>query len=1639
MIFKHLSRSGGALVAILALLAAGCNEKTDPETGQPAQRVATQGPEVDVRPAKSRRAEIDQPDGLHFLRYFVETDGDAPVACLAFSSSLNPKTDYSPYIELDTKAPMALTADGPNLCVGGLGFGETHRLTLLEGLPGAKRDEALIADETITLDFGDRPTFVGFKGDGVILPRIDADGVALETVNVDALKVNVSRVTDRSLVFKQVSSGFSAARGEYYWNYGEDDPSDLAEHLWEGVLDVENVANAPVTTVFSMGSAVERLQPGAYYLEVEEVTTTALDESRPARAGRWLIVTDLAMTAYRGSDGMSITVRSIDSGQIQRNVRVELVARNNEILAERRTDTTGRVQFEAAIMRGTGSMEPRMIMAYHEEATRKGDFAMLDLVRPPVDLSQHPIEGRETPDVVDAFMYTDRGIYRPGETIYLSTLLRDPAAKSVENRAGEVRIYSPNGLEAMTRRFDGAGDAGGVSVVYELPEQAARGQWRAVVSVDGIGTVGETRVSVEDFVPQRIELVVEGDDETPILNDETRSISANVRFLYGAPGAGLDVEARARVEVQPNPYPAFSDYTFGKLDESFREREISVDTAVADGAGDAVINLDPRGEGISSSKPLRLRTVLTAVEPGGRPVSDDIRIPYRTQDTYLGVKPEFDGSAKEGAQARFQAVSVTAMGEMRPSEVDWTLVRVDWNYDWYRTDGGQWKWRRTRNVVDVDQGFAALDGETPFELVTRELDWGDYQLSLKDRSTGVEASYQFWTGWGGGAQTGGEAPDQVRISASEGPVEIGKKTRLTLMAPYAGQAEVIVANETIIDQKFITLPEGGGEVDFTVDEDWGAGAYVMVTVYTERDPVARPRPRRAVGVAYLPVDVSSRTFDVEIEAPEVAAPQTELKLNVKAVGGPRSEFAYATVAAVDEGILLLTKFNSPDPTKWFYAKRRLGVDLLDDYGRLLDPNQGAATLPRSGGDQIGGAGLTVVPTKTVALFEGPIELGRDGEDEIKLDLPDFNGELRLMVVVWSQSGIGATTRSITVRDDVPAELILPRFLAPGDTAVATVTADNVSGQPGSYTFNAVAGPGLEIDAPLEPQTLNRSQRRDMPLRVSAIAETVSRFTLDVQGPGGFDVSHSYPFQVRSSFLPVTRVTRTRIEPGESFAPSADAFAGFAPGSEDMQVSFSPIPMDPAALYDSLDRYPYGCTEQTVSRAMPLLYADQIAALANREEDTEIRSRVQKAVSTLLNRQGADGAIGLWRVGDGHASPWLGAYAVDFLARAKDKGYVVPQEALERAYKSLANIAESRNLWSTGYDYDVYSAPWNPDTSERLKARASAYAAYVLARVGKIEASRLRYLHDQKLEDTPSPLSRGHIGAALAFIGDKSRSNSAFDAALEAAGYENSGDYYQTPRRDLAGLLALAAEAGQSDKVTELTDAVTNELPEPSRLTTQEKSFLLQAANALSDGQMDARVSVSGDASAMTANRAYAVTADGLDAGGLSFTNAGKGSLWVTSLATGAPTAAPPVVSEGLSVTRRFARPDGSPVNLTALQQGDRLVATITVSAASRQLHPVIVADLLPAGFEIETILSRDSGSAYPTAQDLSQPGTAEARDDRYVAAIDLRNRETGRLAYIVRAVTPGEFTIPGVVAEDMYRPDVFSRSEAGRVVIAAAS
>lgn len=1625
--------------------------------GAPAFEVATLGTigaSESARSADAPRSGRPRVRGMAFVNFRADTSQAEPRACLEFSENLStdPSINYADYLELDPGAPFQVDVSGSLLCLGGLPFEPERDVTIRQGLPAANGDRTEY-EEHFRMTFGDRPAYVGFAGSGVILPRAEADGIAIETVNVSKLHVQVLRVPDRILSQYEVARGEQNEEGGWgNWSFRYEG-TNVGVEVYDGEIDIDTTGrrNTAQTTVFALGAALRDLRPGAYIVKVKDDSAGAggsggdSEDNSPASAYRWIIYTDMALQSFSGASGLDVVVRSLRTARPLANTTLTLIAENNEELARARTDGDGRVHFADALVSGEGPARARYVMAYGGQ----GDFAALDLQRPALDLSDRGVDGRRAPGDIDAYLYTERGIYRPGERVRLIGLIRDQIGRAINNRESTLVVYRPNGTEARRIRMHAADQTvGAIAKNIELDRSAPRGLWRAELQVDGQEAIaGSVSWSVEDFVPQRLRVrFTPSEDQlraqhVMLRRGQSQTIGVQADFLYGAPGGGLPVEAEGRLTVDPNPFPEQEGFSFGRQDESFDERFFQFTGTTTDGSGAAQLSINVPEEP-DTSLPLRMRVVASVADPGGRMVREGFALPVRLSNLYLGLKPRFENArAGAGERVAYDLIAVNAAGQRVAARgVQWQIVREDWSYDWY-LDGGQWRWRRTGRDIPVDGATVSIAAGDATNIAKDGLREGSYRL-IVTAASGEQTTTRFGVGWGGPADDDA-TPDMVSVIAPTDPVRAGGRARVQIRPPYAGEAQIVVATDRVIETRTVHVGGNGTTIDLPVTDAWGSGAYVLVTVMTPRDPVNLPVPRRAIGVAYVPVDMGARTLQVSAgDGLGDVRPRTHVEIPVTVRNAPNGEHIRVAIAMVDEGILNLTKYDSPNPVDYFFGRRALGVDVRDDYGRLLNPNLGAPATARQGGDSIGGEGLTVVPTKTVAIISDVIEV-RGGRAMIPVDIPDFNGTLRLMAVAWSESALGQDSEEVIVRDPVVAELILPRFLAPGDAANATLNIDNVEGQGGAYTVTLSGSSVAQTAAQPRRFTLNRGQRQTALIPVTGGPIGVGQLRLRVEGPSGFTpVEHVYDIQSRAPWLPITQVETQTLASGASWRAPADALSRFQPSGSQALISFSNLAnLDPAPLLDALYRYPYGCSEQLTSVGMPLLYYNVLASEAQRSNDPQITRRVQEAVTQLLDRQGPDGAFGLWHAGDGDASPWLGAYVTDFLVRAQQQGYAVPRAPMEQAYAALRTVARLNDFGSVGYQFEIYKWPGSNDTEELLRSRSAAYALYVLARAGRADIGQLRYFHDNRLNAEPSPLARAQIAAALARMGDRARSRHAFEMAERALGYRNTGDWYQTPLRDLAGVLALAAEAGETQMVDRLRRRLERDAPDADELMTQEQAQLLMAANALLERAGPVDVSLNGQ---RMNDRRIMADAQRL-AAGLVFRNNARAATWRTLSVSGAPLEAPPAMNAGYSIGKNIFHLDGTPADLSAIRQGDRVIVVVSGQPEGARSYPTVLVDLLPAGLEIESVLHVEDGGGsdwdgtprngpFAWIGEISYASIAEARDDRFVVSSNLRG--SFRYAYMARAVTPGRYALPAAQVEDMYRPGVMARTDTGSITIA---
>lgn len=1599
------SQSEGGRLKALELVA---DAFTANENWKPVIKALRLALTLNASPAlKERYDQVMAEHGFRIVNHQVDADAAEPRICVVFSEELPRGEDLSSFVKVSGEAGTAVSSDGSQLCVTGVRHGGRYGVTVRAGVPSAD-GEKLEKSADVTLYVRDRSASVHFLGRAYVLPRGKDATIPIVSVNTSEVAAEIFRVGDRGLVDVVRDERFLRQLAPYESDQLAD---ELGEKIWSGIVSTANPLNTDVTTAIPLEDIGLDLKPGVYAMSARSKLDTQNEWG--ARATQWFIVSDIGIAAYSGPDGVVASLRSLSSAKALDGVPVKLVAVNNEILGEGVSDAKGLATFAPGLTRGRGGRAPALVVA----ETKDGDYSFLDLRKPAFDLSDRGVEGREAPGPLDVFAWTEKGIYKSGETVHAQALLRNARADAQTDLPLTLVFERPDGVEHLRTLVNDAG-LGGYAHDLELAPGVQQGVWSMKVYLDPKGSpLAQKTFLVEDYQPERVDYQLDTGAKAFEFGVPTE-VSLEGRFLYGAPASGQVLEGDITA-APTRSMAAYPGYKFGLTDEALYPTRDSLPEGLRtddDGALRFAVNLPQ----VSPSSGLYTASLITRlVETGGRYVERRLEMPVLPGSPRVGVKPLFSDGVDEGGPADFEVIVIDGKGERQAaSGLNWTLSRIETRYQWYRSDGN-WAYEPVTTSERVATGKLDVAAGAPAKL-SAPVKWGEYRLEVSLSGAQPAATSETFTAGWYVADAASETPDVLEVGLDKTAYRPGDTAVLRLKPQFDGIAVVNVFSDRLLSSEAVPVKAGEASVDVAITEDWGPGAYITATLYRPMDLEAKRMPARALGLSWAQVEPGDRKLAVEIEAPATMRPRNLLETTVRIANLQAGDKAYLTLAAVDVGILNLTGYKTPDPATWYFGQRRLGVELRDLYGQLIDRTAGTRGQVRSGGD--GGSLLQAPPPdeEPVALFSGIVEVGADGRVPVAFDIPDFNGKLRLMAVAWTKAGVGSAERDVEVRDPVVMSASLPRFLAPGDTSRILVEIDNVDGPAGSYRFVANSdGPVSFTGATELAVDLSPGKKSELRLPVSAGEGTGDAvIELAITGPDGTSATKTLALGVRDTQPYVTTREVYSLEPGNSVSVGASALDGYRTGTVTVALAAGgAAEIDVPGLLAALDRYPYGCTEQTTSRALPLLYLNEVAESVGLGSDEALRARVTKAIQDVLANQNSGGSFGLWN-SYGNTDTWLDAYVADFLVRAREKGYDVPEVAYQAALDSLQNRISYASDFSEG-------------------GEGIAYALYVLARTGRASIGDLRYYMDVKLADFATPLAKAQIAASLALYGEGERSGTGFKAAIEGLPMEKAGLFredFGSPLRDGAGVLGYLAEARSplsSKPVTEFVARQQAFTPVPS---TQDMAWLLLAAREANEQAKAAKLALDGEV--QPGKLGWTFTGGEIAAKDVELSNRGDQPTNVVLSISGQPSEPLPAGGNGFNITRTFYDLEGNEIDPTAVPYNTRMAVVIEVEPLSENNGRLLVVDRLPGGVVIDNprlVRSGDLG-ALDWLTTIDQPDHVEFRTDQFVVSVDQRNFGDPVLtfAYLARAVTPGSYTLPPASVEDMYVADRGAITDTGR-------
>jgi uncharacterized protein YfaS (alpha-2-macroglobulin family) len=1524
------------------------------------------------------------------------------------------------YISIEPAVPFQVTVESDGISITGEDFdvSKSYSLTLRKGLKGVIGG-TLREDYSTQVGFGKLEPGISFVStSGLYLGSKGNRNMELRITGVPKVRVVISKVYENNLLaakkYDYYPASYTAEGSEYdyeYYNYN--DGVQLGDIIYDEVIETKNLPKNGASRLLKLDAA-DKLgdYKGIYHVQVRST------EEYWVRDAKMISLSDIGLIVRETKSSVCIFANSISGAAALGGVSIQVYGRNNQVVGTGTTDNSGYAEIRLKEKNYAG-FSPAMITAKHG-----ADFNYLIFQGSKVETSRFDVGGKHTNlSGLDVFIYGDRDIYRPGEKINVCAIVRDRNWKSPGDMPVKMKLLLPNGkdLKAIKKTLNEEGSA---DAVFELSDAAVTGNYTIEVYSGNDVLIGSKSVLIEEFMPDRIKVTTKVDKES-LRPTENLALSFHAESFFGPPAANRNYEMEIQVAQQifsPRRYPAFS-FSLGNIDAYYEKQERNGQT---DENGNATQLYQVPANYVNRGL-LRTSIFTTVFDETGRPVNrkNDVRI--FTQEVFLGIGQDGYNYFPLNQPLSFPVIALNkeerllnnarARMQVIKHEYRTVLTRYD---DYFRYESQ----KNDKVVYDAD---ITISGEnTVFSYTARSS--GDYEIRLMLPGADSYVQRQFYCyGWGDG-NTGFEVNKEghVDIALDKERYVCGENARVLFKAPFNGRMLVTVETDKVVEHRYLEVKNRAASMDLKLTEGLLPNAYITATVIKPHEESDMPLTV-AHGYTSVTVEDKARRQEVKITAAATSRSHTHQKVKVKAPAG-----SMITFAAVDEGILQITGFKTPDPYSYFYQKRALEINAYDLYPLLFPEIKGR--LSSTGGD---GFDLSkrVNPiqnkrVKLLAYWSGITAAG--GETEFEFDVPAFSGQVRMMAVTHKGNAFGSAEATMVVADPLVVSTALPRFLSPGDTAVVPVTISNTT----AHSGKAVAG--IRTGGPLR---LVGDVRQAVAVGANSEGRVEFRVVADRKiGAGKVLVTVDWPGE---SFTDETDIA---VRPAASLqkANGAGNVAGgatqtirigsndFIAGSQDysLVVSKSPV-LEFGRQLEQLVNYPYGCTEQTVSAAFPQLYYADLAdnMHLNTGQKGNAAYHVQEAIRKIKMRQLYNGALTLWD-SEGTENWWATVYAAHFLLEAKKAGFDVETQLLESLFNYMQQRLRNREFITYYY---------NRDARKQIAPKEVAYSLYVLALAGKPQVSSMNYYKQHA--DVLALDSKYLLSAAFALAGDKAKFRELLPASFsgEASVAQTGESFYSEVRDEAVALNALLeAEPGHS-QIGVMAGHLSQAFKNRRYLSTQECAFGLLAlgkiARQANKAVVTADIRVNGKAVARFDGNTTRLSPGQLGGATVELVTKGSGKLYYFWQAEGI-SASGTVREEDsyLKVRKQFYNRNGQPVQGNSFKQNELLIVAITLeSAYSRVVENVVITDMLPAGFEIENPRTKEI-PGMDWIKNAATPAHIDIRDDRINLFTDAAQKPQ-TYYYAVRAVSLGNFKMGPVMADAMYNGEYHSYSGSGAIKV----
>ncbi len=1253
-------------------------------------------------------------------------------------------------------------------------------------------------------------------------------------------------------------------------------------------------------------------------------------------------------------------------------------------------------------------------------------------------VSRFDVGGKDIQKGLKGFIYGERGVWRPGDTLHISFILEDREKRIPDKHPVALEIYNPRG-QFYTKMISTQGMNG--FYTFDVPTQATdpTGLWNAYIKVGG--TTFHKGLRIETIKPNRLKINLA---LPKILQATDKDVYAPLTstWLTGATASRLKAKIEMSLSKVNTQFKNYGQYIFNNPATDFTTIKTNVFDGTLDAEGKTSVTLKVP---TATEAPGMLNATFTTrvFEPGGDASIYTQTIPFSPFTSYIGInlnqpKGKYIETDKDHV---FDIVTVNTQGQLvNRTNLEYKIYRIGWSWWWENSGESFGTYINNSSITPVASGnLQTRGGKASFKFRVDYPSWGRYLVYVKDKESGHATGgtvYIDWPEWRGrSSKTDPSGIKMLAFSLNKDSYEIGETATAIIPAAAGGRALVSIENgSTVLRQEWIEVSNGGDtKYTFKITPEMTPNVYLHISLLQPHAQTVNDLPIRMYGVVPVFVTNSQTVLQPQIQMPEVLRPETNFNVTVSEKSGKPMTY---TLAIVDDGLLDLTNFKTPDPWNDFYSREALGIRTWDMYDNVLGASSGSySSLFSTGGDAtLKPADAKANRFKPVVKFIGPFYLGKGKSQTHTLKLPMYVGSVRAMVVAGQDGAYGNTEKTAFVRTPLMMLSTLPRVLSIQEEITVPVNIFAMENQVKNVTVSLQAsGGGVQIVG-ANQQSLKFTQPGDQLVFFTLkTGSKTGKATIHLTANGGGQqTKETIEIDVRNPNPVVTLRNSQWIEAGQSKELSYNLSGSSTNNQIKLEVSRIPS-VDISRRFDFLYNYQHHCTEQLTSKALPLLFVAQFKTI-DKTEAEKIKTNVQEAIRQIYGRQLPNGGFVYWP-GNAVADEWISSYAGMFLTLAQEKGYAVHANVLNK-WKRFQRAAAQN--WRMPQE----ASGWQQWQSELQQA----FRLYTLALAGVPEYGAMNRMKEQT---GLSIQAKWRLAAAYALTGKmKPAEELVYNVETTVNPYSSMNQIYGSSDRDEAMILETLILMNRERDALQQAKVVSKNLSQEDWFSTQSTAFALMAMGRLAEklsGTLDFVWSWN-DKQQPAVKSAKAVfekeIATTPKSGTVSVKNQGKGALSVDLITrTQLLNDTLPAISDNLRMDIRYANLNGTPLSVNDIIQGTDFMAITSISniSGTSDYTNLALTHIIPSGWEIynERMVApeTENAAADGSGQSVSKYSYQDIRDDRVLTYFNLRRGETKVFTVRLQASYAGNFILPAVQCEAMYDVNVQARSKAGRTIV----